>query len=299
VLALYHDWLFWARLEQLPPDDDWKVWLFLGGRGAGKTRAGAEWVRLQISAGCRRIGLIAPTLSDAREVMIGGPSGLAHIGPAEDRPRFEISRKRLVWPNGAEGYVFSAEDPDSLRGPQFDAAWADEFAAWSYPQETLDTLRMGLRLGENPQLMVTTTPRPIPALKSLLGQTGVALTQASTQDNAAYQGEDIKPLAPAHLKARRLANGFRVHWKRRARIGGDDWVSPELPLKEEAERYLIELVAGGEVHHSEEVTTSNFDLQEADLENWIATPLPSFDIIVHQISGQYGPGDPASLTITP
>ena len=117
--------------------------------------------------------------------------------------------------------------------------------------------------------------------------------------SAAYQGEDIKPLAPAHLKARRLANGFRVHWKRRARIGGDDWVSPELPLKEEAERYLIELVAGGEVHHSEEVTTSNFDLQEADLENWIATPLPSFDIIVHQISGQYGPGDSASLTITP
>ncbi|WP_394694759.1 glycoside hydrolase TIM-barrel-like domain-containing protein [Hyphobacterium sp.] len=109
----------------MPPDGDWNIWAFLGGRGAGKTRAGAEWIRLQIAAGCRRIGLIAPTLSDAREVLIGGPSGLANIGLPEERPHFESSRRRLVWPNGAEGYVFSAEDPDSLRGPQFDAAWAD------------------------------------------------------------------------------------------------------------------------------------------------------------------------------
>jgi phage terminase large subunit-like protein len=184
-IALFDDWPFWARSEQIPPDGSWNVWLFLGGRGAGKTRAGAEWIRTQIAAGCRRIGLIAPTLSDAREVMIGGPSGLARIGQEDERPRFESSRRRLVWPNGAEGYVFSAEDPDSLRGPQFDAAWADEFAAWSYPQETLDTLRMGLRLGEKPRLMVTTTPRPIPALKALVGQTDIALTRAATADNAA------------------------------------------------------------------------------------------------------------------
>jgi len=183
---LIHDWPFWARANQIPPDSDWLVWLFLGGRGAGKTRAGAEWVRQQVEAGCRRIGLIAPTLNDAREVMIGGASGLATIGHPDDRPAYESSRRRLVWPNGAQGFVFSAEDPDSLRGPQFDAAWADEFAAWSYPQATLDTLRMGLRLGDRPRLVVTTTPRPIPALKVLVKAPGVLTTHAATQENTAH-----------------------------------------------------------------------------------------------------------------
>lgn len=182
--VLKHDWPFWAHSGQLPPDGDWNIWLFMGGRGAGKTRAGAEWIRAQVASGCRRIGLVAPTLNDAREVMIGGPSGLARIGLEEERPRFESSRRRLIWPNGAEGYVFSAEDPDSLRGPQFDTAWADEFAAWSYPQATLDTLRMGLRLGTEPRLVITTTPRPIPALKTLAGQANVAITHAQTEKNA-------------------------------------------------------------------------------------------------------------------
>jgi phage terminase large subunit-like protein len=184
--GLIHDWPFWARENQLPPDSDWQVWLFLGGRGAGKTRAGAEWVRQQVRCGCQRIGLIAPTLNDAREVMIAGASGLVGLGLPDERPFYESSRRRLVWPNGAQGFVFSAEDPDSLRGPQFDAAWADEFAAWSYPQATLDTLRMGLRLGEQPRLVVTTTPRPIPALKALVKAPGVVLTRAATRDNSAH-----------------------------------------------------------------------------------------------------------------
>jgi len=184
MTELDHDWPFWAHSGQLPPDGGWNIWLFMGGRGAGKTRAGAEWIRARIESGCRRIGLVAPTLNDAREVMIGGPSGLANIGPPDHRPRFESSRRRLIWPNGAEGYVFSAEDPDSLRGPQFDTAWADEFAAWSYPQATLDTLRMGLRLGTEPRLVMTTTPRPIPALKALTGQADVAITHTPTRENA-------------------------------------------------------------------------------------------------------------------
>jgi phage terminase large subunit-like protein len=134
-----------ATNAQWPPKGDWLIWLFLGGRGAGKTRAGAEWVRAQIEQGCGRVALVAPTFSDVREVMIGGPSGLLHIGPQAERPRYEVSRRRLVWDNGAVGYAFSAEDPDGLRGPQFDCAWGDEFAAWAEPQKTLDTLRMGLR----------------------------------------------------------------------------------------------------------------------------------------------------------
>ena len=115
-----------------------------------------------------------------REVMIAGPSGLLSIGPQEIRPRFEASRRRLVWPNGAVGYCFSGEDPDGLRGPQFDLAWADEFAAWRHAKATLDVLKLGLRLGENPRLMITTTPRPIPALKALIAAPGTVTTRAGT-----------------------------------------------------------------------------------------------------------------------
>ena len=175
VEHLAHSWAFWARDEQLAPEGDWRIWLFLGGRGAGKTRAGAEWVRAQVKAGCKRIALVAPTFSDVREVMVSG-------------------RHRLIWPNGAEAYGFSSEDPDGLRGPQFDCAWADEFAAWTRPQETLDMLGLGLRLGEDPRLMITTTPRPLPALKALLKQSGVVMTHAATEANAAN-------LAPGFVEA--------------------------------------------------------------------------------------------------
>jgi phage terminase large subunit-like protein len=167
--------------------------VLLGGRGAGKTRAGAEWVRAQILSGARkRIALVAPTLHDAREVMIAGPSGLLNLG--EPRPRYEPARRRLLWPNGAVGLVFSAEDPDSLRGPQFDAAWADEFCAWAHPGETLAALRLGLRLGPAPQLAVTTTPRPLPALKALIAEPTTALTRAGTIANA-------RNLSPGFLAA--------------------------------------------------------------------------------------------------
>ena len=121
------DWSLWAGPGQEPPDGDWSCWLFLGGRGAGKTRAGAEWLRTQIEAGARRVALVGPTFSDVREVMISGPSGLLNIGAPARRPKYEASRHRLVWPCGAEGYAFSAEDPDALRGPQFEAAWCDGY----------------------------------------------------------------------------------------------------------------------------------------------------------------------------
>lgn len=178
--------------HQLPPPDGWVTWLFLGGRGAGKTFAGAAWTVEQAQTG-RRLALVGPTFHDVREVMIEGPSGVQALSSPDDRPRWEASRRRLVWPNGAVAYAFSAEDPDSLRGPQFHAAWADEFCAWPKPTETLAMLRFGLRLGEDPRLVVTSTPRPIRALKALIAEPGARVTRAGTSANAAH-------LAPAFLR---------------------------------------------------------------------------------------------------
>lgn len=197
---LEHDWRIWARPDQAAPAGDWSVWLFLGGRGAGKTRAGAEWVAEQVRLGARRVALVAPDLGDAREVMIEGPSGLRHVGHPRSRPAFESSRRRLVWPNGAVGYAFSAADPDSLRGPQFDRAWADELASWPHGGEAFDMLRLGLRLGSGPKLCVTTTPRPVAIVKRLLAEPGVVVTRASTRANAAN-------LAPGFLAAMEAAYG--------------------------------------------------------------------------------------------
>ncbi len=176
-------WAYRAHDAQLPPRGAWTTWLFLGGRGAGKTRAGAEWLRAEALVG-GRFALVGPTLHDVREVMIEGPSGLrAAAGPAE-RPTYGPARRRLVWPNGAEAHAFSAEDADSLRGPQFHAAWADELCAWRRPEAVLANLRLGLRLGARPRLVLTTTPRPTAALRRLLAEPGLAVTRAATAENA-------------------------------------------------------------------------------------------------------------------
>ncbi len=168
--------------QQDPPDGDWHSWLFLGGRGAGKTWAGARWVGDYITKGVR-VALVGASLHDVREVMIEGPSGLIALAEPGNRPRYEVSRRRLIWPRGGVAYAFSAEDPDSLRGPQFHYAWADEFCAWRHPAETLATLRMGLRLGKRPRLCVTTTPRPMAALRGLMAEAGVVVTRAATVEN--------------------------------------------------------------------------------------------------------------------
>jgi phage terminase large subunit-like protein len=179
-------WPLWARPAQMPPQGPWRTWLFLGGRGAGKTRAAAEWVRERMESGaCASAALIAPTLSDAREVMIEGPSGLRAIASTGFRPRYESSRRRLVWPDGRLAHVYSAEDPDSLRGPQFDCAWGDEVAAWPLADRVLDTLRPAMRMGADPRAALTTTPRAVPAVKRLLGDPSCVVTRAATRENAA------------------------------------------------------------------------------------------------------------------
>jgi phage terminase large subunit-like protein len=184
-------WIDIAHPAQLPPEGTWSTWLFQGGRGAGKTRAGAEWLAARAEAEPGLFALVGPTQHDVREVMIDGPSGLRFL-PGRARPHYERSRRRLLWPNGAVAYAFSAEEPERLRGPQFEAAWADEFAIWPKPAETLAILRMGLRRGTAPQLVVTTTPKPIPALRKLRAEPSCVMTQAATALNAAH-------LAPTFL----------------------------------------------------------------------------------------------------
>jgi phage terminase large subunit-like protein len=189
------DWQSIARPEQLPPPGGWSTWLILAGRGAGKTRAGAEWIRgLAESASVSRIALVAATTADARDTMVEGESGLRAIAPNSMRPLYEPSKRRVVWPNGVQATLFSSEEPERLRGPQHTAPWLDELAAWRNLQTTWDNLQFGLRLGKRPRQVITTTPKPIKLLKELLKRAGqdVVVTRGRTRDNAAN-------LAPSFL----------------------------------------------------------------------------------------------------
>ncbi len=184
-LAILHDWPSWARPEQRTPRRAFDVWLILAGRGWGKTRTGAEWLREQIEQkGKRRAALVARTAADARDVMVNGESGLLAIFPPHLKPVYEPSNRKLIFPNGAIATTYSADEPDALRGPQHDCAWADEPAAWRRP-DAWDQLMFGLRLGRSPQAVATTTPRPTPLIKELLADKTTAVTTGSTYDNAA------------------------------------------------------------------------------------------------------------------
>ena len=184
--TLKYDWPVWARDEQMPPEGRWTSWLYLGGRGAGKTRAGAEWIRARVAGGLgRRIALVASTAADARDVMIEGDSGLLAISPDGERPVYQPSKRRLTWPNGAVATLYSAEKPDALRGPQHDTAWCDELAKWKYLEPAWNNLQLGLRLGAAPQQVITTTPRAIGALKSIIARGDTAVTRGTSYDNRA------------------------------------------------------------------------------------------------------------------
>lgn len=185
-------WEQWARPQQLPPPGNWRVWLVCAGRGFGKTRAGAEWVRrIARDQPDARIALVAASLAEARAVMVEGESGLLACCPPGVRPLFEPSLRRLTWPNGAQAFLYSAAEPESLRGPQHSHAWCDEIGKWDMAGERAmrawDNLQLGLRLGEAPQIAATTTPRATPLMQRLLageasGET--ALCRGSTYDNA-------------------------------------------------------------------------------------------------------------------
>lgn len=184
IQQLEYDWKFWARPNQLAPAGDWQYWLLLAGRGYGKTKTGAEWIRERVESDkARRIALVAPTAADARDTMVEGESGILSVCPPWNRPVYEPSKRRLTWPNGAMALLFSAEEPDRLRGPQHDTAWCDEIAAWKYPEKTWDMLQFGLRLGDDPRAAITTTPRPIPLVKNILNDSSTHVTRGSTYEN--------------------------------------------------------------------------------------------------------------------
>ncbi|CUH80174.1 Large terminase phage packaging protein [Tropicibacter naphthalenivorans] len=197
-LALPYLFEFWAHEHQLPPEGDWRAWVILGGRGAGKTRAGAEWVRSMVEGArpldpgkCKRLALIGETFDQTREVMVFGDSGILACSPPDRRPVWQATRRCLVWPNGAEAMVFSASEPEALRGPQFDGAWVDELAKWKKAQDTWDMLQFGLRLGDDPRVCVTTTPRNVPVLKALLEAPSTVVTRAKTEANKAHLAESF------------------------------------------------------------------------------------------------------------
>jgi phage terminase large subunit-like protein len=183
LLALPWMFEFWALPHQLPPDGAWKTWVILGGRGAGKTRAGAEWVRVEVEGPrpldpgrARRVALVGETLDQVRDVMVFGDSGILACSPPDRRPVWEATRRRLVWPNGAVAQAYSAHEPESLRGPQFDAAWVDELAKWKRGQEAWDMLQFALRLGSHPRQVV----------KTILQNPSSVVTHAPTEANRAY-----------------------------------------------------------------------------------------------------------------
>ncbi|HTR12262.1 MAG TPA: terminase family protein [Roseiarcus sp.] len=181
---LFYDWSLWARPEQEPPPGDWVIWLILAGRGAGKTRAGAEAVRRWIEK-FPIVNLIGPTADDVRDVMVLGDSGLLNVCPVGERPRYLPSAARLEWPNGAVSLLFSAEEPDRLRGKQHMKLWCDELAAWRRP-DAFDQALLGLRLGDRPQAVVTTTPRPTKIIKQLAADKHTIVTRGSTFDNRGH-----------------------------------------------------------------------------------------------------------------
>ena len=211
LMALPFLFEFWAMPHQLPPEGDWRSWVIMGGRGAGKTRAGAEWVRAQVEGGrpldvgrCRRVALVGETIEQVREVMIFGDSGILACSPADRRPDWEATRKRLVWPNGAVATVHTAHDPDGLRGPQFDAAWVDELAKWKKAEATWDQLQFALRLGDDPRVCVTTTPRNVGVLKKLLVTPSTRTTHAPTEANAANLAASFLDEVRARYRGTRL-----------------------------------------------------------------------------------------------
>lgn len=204
IRALSFDWrTLFARPSQVSPNGDWSTWLILAGRGFGKTRSGAEWVRERVEAGARRIALVAATAADTRDTLVEGVAGILATSPPWNRPRYEPSKRRLTWPNGAIATTFSADESERLRGPQHDTAWCDELAAWRYAQDTWDMLQFGMRLGK-PRVCVTTTPRPTKLIRELSVTPSSVVTRGSTFENE-------RNLAPQFIaKIRSKYDGTRL-----------------------------------------------------------------------------------------
>jgi phage terminase large subunit-like protein len=183
IRDFFASWNCWSRMEQLPPAWRWRVWLLMAGRGFGKTRAGAEWVHDVARVPGARIALVGASEEEVRRVMIEGSSGILATATIGGKPVWEPSRGVLTFPSGAQAFVYSAANPDSLRGPEHDYAWCDELAKWAKDTATWDNLKMGMRRGRRPQIVVTTTPRPRGLIKKIMASLHTAVTRGRTRDN--------------------------------------------------------------------------------------------------------------------
>lgn len=188
----YYSWPFMMRDEQWPPKGDWTTWLLIGGRGSGKTRAGAEWIRRLAGRGVSPLALVGETITEAIDVMVKGPSGVLRVHPPEDRPL--LRGNRLIWGNGTEATILGATDPERFRGPQFAGAWCDELGKWPRAEAAWDMLQFGLRLGDRPRQLVTTTPRATKLMKRLMAEPETVITRMTTRQNEQW-------LANSFLKA--------------------------------------------------------------------------------------------------
>lgn len=203
--ALQHRWSLWRRPEQwVSDDDDWSCWVFLAGRGTGKTRSGAEKICEWAANGTyNRVHLIAPTAGDVRDTMVEGPAGILACSPPDNMPRYEPSKRKLTWRSGMVALLFSADKPDRLRGPQCQALWADEPCAWRHP-EAWDMAMFGLRLQPRPRSIVTTTPRPTRLIKEILAGDNVHITRGTTYDNRANLADSFFASIIARYEGTRL-----------------------------------------------------------------------------------------------
>lgn len=270
---LKHKWKFWARHNQLAPPGLWTYWMLLAGRGFGKTRTGAEWIHQKVEDGsAKRIALIAPTAADVRKVMVEGESGLLATAKPWNRPTFEPSKLQLTWPNGAIAQMFSAEEPERLRGPQSDTIWADELAAWKKLRETWDMAMFGFRLGRHPQCCITTTPKPVPVVKELvmkaveeqsedMEEPSVVLTKGSTYDNKGNLAKPFFQQVVSKYEGTRLGRQ-ELDAEILEDMPGALWNRPQL----DANRIAVPGILP--IQSAELLELINYDLKNSQDENW-------------------------------
>lgn len=201
--ALPWEWPFWTRPGQAVPPGRWRTWLVMAGRGFGKTRLGAEWVRdIARAQPGARIALVAATYGEARTVMVEGGSGLLAVHAPDERPRFDPSLRRVEWPNGAVAHLYSAAEPEGLRGPEHTHAWGDEIAKWAAGPAVWTTLSMGVRQGRSPRMLATTTPRPVPLVRQLVADPTTRVTRGATLANRAHLAADFVAEMAEHAGTR-------------------------------------------------------------------------------------------------
>ena len=286
---ILHSWEFWSRPDQQAPEGDWRVWVILAGRGYGKTRCGAEWVLQQVRRGCKRIAMIGETKADVRDVMVEGESGLLACS-GDNRPLYEPSKRRLTWPNGAIATCYSGDEPDQLRGPQHDAAWCDELAKYRYADETWSNLDLGLRLGDDPQAVITTTPRPIPIIRELVADKRAAVTRGSTYDNLPNLAESFASriieryegtrLGRQELHAEILDDVPGALWQR------DDIDGPRLQIAPDLERIVVGI---------DPAVSADEEADETGLV--IAGIATDRAYVLEDLSGHYTPSEWASVAL--